>query len=213
MRITLPNSWDGITVGQFQDLYPVLVSESKLVERVPALISVLSGLPLQDVMKIKIEEYRKISKALSFLDTLDTLTDVRDSFKVDGDRYSVDTNISNMCGAQYMDFMHFLGECKGDNNLVMQNLHNLLSCVVIKDERKRWGYKRGEYDGSKIEVTRKLIKDKMPISLAFPIAVFFWNLWQESTKNIQDFGSSQLTKAEDLIKEVGKDLEGFGAGT
>ena len=213
MRITLPNSWDGITVGQFQDLYPVLVSESKLVERVPALISVLSGLPLQDVMKIKIEEYRKISKALSFLDTLDTLTDVRDSFKVDGDRYSVDTNISNMCGAQYMDFMHFLGECKGDNNLVMQNLHNLLSCVVIKDERKRWGYKRGEYDGSKIETTRKLIKDKMPISLAFPIAVFFWNLWQESTKNIQDFGSNQLTKAEDLIKEVGKDLEGFGAGT
>jgi len=213
MRITLPNSWDGITVGQFQDLYPVLVSESKLVERVPALISVLSGLPLQDVMKIKIEEYRKISKALSFLDTLDTLTDVRDSFKVDGDRYSVDTNISNMCGAQYMDFMHFLGECKGDNNLVMQNLHNLLSCVVIKDERKRWGYKRGEYDGSKIETTRKLIKDKMPISLAFPIAVFFWNLWQESTKNIQDFGNNQLTKAEDLIKEVGKDLEGFGAGT
>ena len=200
MRITLPNSWDGITVGQFQDLYPVLVSESKLVERVPALISVLSGLPLQDVMKIKIEEYRKISKALSFLDTLDTLTDVRDSFKVDGDRYSVDTNISNMCGAQYMDFMHFLGECKGDNNLVMQNLHNLLSCVVIKDERKRWGYKRGEYDGSKIEVTRKLIKDKMPISLAFPIAVFFWNLWQESTRNIQDFGNNQLTKAEDLIK-------------
>ena len=213
MKITLPNSWDGITVGQFQDLYPVLVSESKLVERVPALISVLSGLPLQDVMKIKIEEYRKISKALSFLDTLDTLTDVRDSFKVDGDRYSVDTSISNMCGAQYMDFMHFLGECKGDNNLVMQNLHNLLSCVVIKDERKRWGYKRGEYDGSKIETTRKLIKDKMPISLAFPIAVFFWNLWQESTKNIQDFGSNQLTKAEDLIKEVGKDLEGFGAGT
>jgi hypothetical protein len=213
MRITLPSSWDGITVGQFQDLYPVLVSESKLVERVPALISVLSGLPLQDVMKIKIEEYRKISKALSFLDTLDTLTDVRDSFKVDGDRYSVDTNISNMCGAQYMDFMHFLGECKGDNNLVMQNLHNLLSCVVIKDERKRWGYKRGEYDGSKIEVTRKLIKDKMPISLAFPIAVFFWNLWQESTKNIQGFGNNQLTKAEDLIKEVGKDLEGFGAGT
>ena len=213
MRITLPNSWDGITVGQFQDLYPVLVSESKLVERVPALISVLSGLPLQDVMKIKIEEYRKISKALSFLDTLDALTDVRDSFKVDGDRYSVDTNISNMCGAQYMDFMHFLGECKGDNNLVMQNLHNLLSCVVIKDERKRWGYKRGEYDGSKIETTRKLIKDKMPISLAFPIAVFFWNLWQESTKNIQDFGNNQLTKAEDLIKEVEKDLEGFGAGT
>ena len=213
MRITLPNSWDGITVGQFQDLYPVLVSESKLVERVPALISVLSGLPLQDVMKIKIEEYRKISKALSFLDTLDTLTDVRDSFKVDGDRYSVDTSISNMCGAQYMDFMHFLGECKGDNNLVMQNLHNLLSCVVIKDDRKRWGYKRGEYDGSKIETTRKLIKDKMPISLAFPIAVFFWNLWLESTKNIQDFGSNQLTKAEDLIKEVEKDLEEFGDGT
>ena len=213
MKITLPSSWDGITVGQFQDLYPVLVSESKLVERVPALISVLSGLPLQDVMKIKIEEYRKISKALSFLDTLDTLTDVRDSFKVDGDRYSVDTNISNMCGAQYMDFMHFLGECKGDNNLVMQNLHNLLSCVVIKDERKRWGYKRGEYDGSKIETTRKLIKDKMPISLAFPIAVFFWNLWQESTKNIQDFGNNQLTKAEDLIKEVGKDLGEFGVGT
>ena len=51
LKIKIPKNWDSITVGRFAELYPVLTSDGKLVEGVPALISVLSGIPLDDIKK------------------------------------------------------------------------------------------------------------------------------------------------------------------
>jgi len=212
MRIELPTSWDGITVGKFQELYPVLESDGKLVERVPAMISVLSGVPLEDVKKISLNDYKTISKSLKFLDELETLRDIKDDFKVGKVKYAIDLDINNMSGAQYMDFMHFLNECKGESSLVMRNLHNLLSCVIIEKKRKGFKWIKGEYDGSTIEERRKLIKEVMPISLAFPIAVFFWNLWEQLTRDMEDYGKNKLKKAKRIMEEVETDLLKYGAG-
>jgi len=213
MRIELPTSWDGITVGKFQELYPVLESDGRLVERVPAMISVLSGIPLEDVKKISLNDYKTIAKSLKFLDELETLKTIKDQFKIGKTKYAIDTDINNMSGAQYMDFMHFLNECKGESTLVMRNLHNLLSCVIIEKKRKGFKWVKGEYDGSTIEERRKAIREHMPISLAFPIAVFFWNLWEQSMRDIADYGSNKTRKANEIIKEVGTDLRKYGAGT
>ncbi len=213
MRLELPTSWEGVSVGKFQELYPVLSSESNLVERVPAFIAVLSGQPLDKVMKIQLSEYQKIAKALSFLDTIDELKEVKTSFVVEGKRYEIQPEISKMCGAQYMDFMHFLGECKGDQNLVIQNLDNLLSCVVLRSKRKWFKWRAEEYNGSEIIEMRRRIRESMPISLAYPIAVFFWNHWQKSIRNMAAYGNQQLMKVEEVIKEVQTDLQKHGAGT
>ena len=207
MKLKIPKNWDGITVGKFAELYPVLTSDGKLVERVPALISVLSGFPLDDIKKISIEDYKRIAKHLDFLNDFEGLNKMPDSFKIDGHRYHIDTDINKMTGAQYMDLMHFLGECNNNDFLIIQNLHKILSCIVIPDEKKAFGWKKGKYNGERHKEISEAIRDKMSVKYAYPIAVFFWNLSQKLMPIINDYGSSQLKKAEELLKQVEKDLK------
>ncbi len=203
----IPKNWDGITVGKFAELYPVLTSDGKLVERVPALISVLSGFPLDDIKKISIEDYKRIAKHLDFLNDFEGLNKMPDSFKIDGHRYHIDTDINKMTGAQYMDLMHFLGECNNNDFLIIQNLHKILSCIVIPDEKKAFGWKKGKYNGEKHKEISETIRDKMSVKYAYPIAVFFWNLSQKLMPIISDYGSNQLKKVEEILKQVEKDLK------
>ena len=212
MKLKIPKNWDGITVGKFAELYPALTSDGKLVERVPALISVLSGFPLDDIKKISIEDYKRIAKHLDFLNDFEGLNKMPDSFKIDGHRYHIDSDINKMTGAQYMDLMHFLGGCNNNDFLIIQNLHKILSCIIIPDEKKAFGWKKGKYNGEKHKEISEAIRDKMSVKYAYPIAVFFWNLSQELMPIINDYGNSQLKKAEELLKQVEKDLKD-GDGT
>ena len=146
IKLKIPKNWSSITVGKFAELYPVLASDGKLVERVPALISVLCDIPLEDVKKISISDYKRIAKHLDFLNDFDELKEAPKTFKIDGQQYSIDWDVLKMSGAQYMDFMHFLKECNNNDFLIIQNMHKILSCVIIPDERKAFGWKRGKYN-------------------------------------------------------------------
>lgn len=212
IKLKIPKSWDSITVGKFAELYPALTSDGKLVERVPALISILCGVPLDDVKKISIEDYKKISKHLEFLNDFNDLEAAPKTFKIDGQRYHINWNINEMSGAQYMDFMHFLKESNNNDFLIIQNMHKILSCIVIPDERKAFGWKKGKYNGEKHKEVSEIIRDKMSIKYAYPCALFFWNLSRELTPIMNDYGKSQLKKAEEILKQVEKDLKD-GDGT
>jgi len=208
----LPTSWNNITVGKFQELHPVITSDGKLIDRVPALIAVLSGVPLDDIKKIKLSEYKKIANNLEFLNTFNTLNKIPETVKIDGHRYHIDTNINNMNAAQYMDFTTLLKKCDGDEYKIIQNMHEILSCVIIKDIRKPWGWKRGEYEGEDFEANTKAIKDHLSIKYAYPIAVFFWTLLEQLTPVMQDYGKAQMVKADEILRGVEKDLQNNGVG-
>lgn len=212
MKLKIPKNWDAITVGKFAQLYPVLNSDNTLVKRVPALISVLSGIPLDEIKKINIEDYKKISKHLQFLNAFDELKEMPNTFKIDGHRYHINVDINKMTGAQYMDLMHFLKECNNNEFLIIQNMHKILSCVIIPDEKKAFGWKKGKYNGERHKEISETIRDKMSVKYAYPIAVFFWNLSQELIKITHDYGKSQLEKAQAILKEVEEDLKD-GDGT
>ena len=212
LKIKIPKNWDSITVGRFAELYPVLTSDGKLVERVPALISVLSGLPLDDIKTISIGDYKRIAKHLEFLNEFQGLKEMPDTFKIDGQRYHINTNINKMTGAQYMDLMHFLKECNNNDFLIIQNLHKILSCVIVPDERKAFGWKKGKYNGERHQEISEAIRDKMSIKYAYPIALFFWTISHELIATMKDYGNNQLAKAQEILKEVEKDLRD-GDGT
>ncbi len=210
MNIKIPKDWDAVTVGNFAELYPVLSSDATLIERVPALLSVLSGQPLDDIKKISIEDYKRLNKHLSFLNEFDKLKEMPETFKIDGVRYHIETDIHKMTGGQYMDLMHFLKECNNSDFLIIQNLHKILTCIIIRDEKKAFGWKKGKYNGELFAEVSEAIRTKMSIRYAYPIALFFWNLWAELIKSMTDYGNNQLTKAEAILGEVAKDLSNGG---
>jgi hypothetical protein len=82
-----------------------------------------------------------------------------------------------------------------------------LSCIIIPDEKKAFGWQKGKYNGERHKEISEAIRDKMSVKYAYPIAVFFWNLSQKLMPIISDYGSNQLKKAEELLKQVEKDLK------
>jgi hypothetical protein len=85
-------------------------------------------------------------------------------------------------------------------------LHKILSCVIVPDERKAFGWKKGKYNGERHQEISEAIRDKMSIKYAYPIALFFWTISHELIATMKDYGSSQLVKAQEILKEVEKDL-------
>jgi len=218
MKISLPQNWDGITVNQLQELYPIMTASGDLVERAYSRIAVLSGEPLDDIRKIKFKDIKILSKQLEFLNEFNTLKFKDRHFFIDGQRYHWDGDFNNMDFDQYTTFMDVLRECKNtngvvDDNLIIQNLHRLLACVVIKDIKKGKRWIEGEFDGGLFQSHARICRYDLPSSIGHPIGVFFCNYFQRSIQSIADYGSNQLTKAEKVIKEVEQDLQQYGAGT
>jgi len=213
MKIELPTSWSGVTVGTFQNLYPILKSELGLIDKVMALVSILTDKPVDDIRKIKIDEFKKIAKHLDFLGEFDKLEFVPEHIVIGDKRYSIDCNINNMNSGQYIDFMEVLKECRGEEHLVIQNLHRLMACVILEDDKKLFGWKKGEYNGKDhIEVAKK-IKNEVSIKYAYPIALFFYQDYRILMQSIADYGNKQMKQAEEIILETLTDLQQVGDGT
>ena len=212
MRIELPNSWDGITISMLQELYPILITKGDLIERAYSRVSVLSGVPLDVVRGIKFSDIKAMSSKLSFLDELNGLEHKSKYFYIDGHRYHWDGDFNNMIADQYTSFMKVLKDCNRDDNLIIQNLHRFLACVVIKDVKKGKKWKDGEFNGDNFNEHLKLCKYELPTSVGFPIAVFFYNYFRKLILNMKSYGSQKLTEAEEIIATVQKDLRRFGGG-
>lgn len=226
LELTVPTSWEDITVGKFVELYPVLTMDGNLFERVPALIACLTNTPLDDILKLKREHYKVIGDKINFLYDWEKLDGVKEHIWLDGHRYSIDVNLKNSTGGQYMSVMQLL---KGTNNEdgtinydeLFRKLHLILACFIFKDKkvikRRRFRgdvttYERGEFDSIEYDEVAKLIRDKMSIADAFPMAVFFYHFTAIAIETIKEYSRQQTETAEVILSEVQADLEKHGVG-
>lgn len=211
MRFYLPKSWNEVTVETFQELFPILTSEVESGYKRPVIISVLTGKSLKEVKSnYTLKDYKATD--LSWLHKFDELKSEGDTFFIDGVRYSIDKDINNMSGGQYMTFMHILKECEGDEIKVVNNLHRLLACLIVKDEKKLFGWKKGSYDDKIFDELSETIKKKCSAAVAYPLSVFFYQVLENLISVMNEFGNQQLDKANKIIEEVAKDLEKHGDG-
>ncbi len=71
-----------------------------------------------------------------------------------------------------------------------------------------FGYKDVKVDDELIRETSKNFYNNMPITIAYPIAVFFW----ERSPILTEKKTSLMTEANKKIKEVKMGLEADGVG-
>ena len=69
MEVTIPTSWKDINIDTYINLVPVLETEQDEVKRVIDIICVLTGKKREEVREIKLNDYNKLLKKMSFLFT------------------------------------------------------------------------------------------------------------------------------------------------
>jgi hypothetical protein len=168
MKIELPNSWEGVTIEQFQALQKILAEKGDEYATNVAIISIMSGVPVDEIETYSLKTYAKCMRTLSFLSE-QLLGQVQKVVEFGGLRYDVITDVYKLNGGQYITLMHLMK----DPDKVIDHLNEIMAVFLVPKKKTWWGWKKQPYNSEK----HKEVADAMlqaPMTIVQPLSAFFF---------------------------------------
>jgi len=185
MEITIPTKWEDITIGKYINLRPVLNSELSPVERVVNILAVLTGQKKEVIKNISLDQYKTIKEKMSFLET-ELPKQLKDrKFKIGGKWYKFEVKAQNLIFGEYINTMEILQSAKDDQEAIFNNLHRILTTICRPIEKKFLRWKDIKVDGELLRETQENFFNNMPMTIAYPIGVFFYTHSESLTETIK----------------------------
>ena len=205
MKVTIPTSWDDITIEMYIKLKPVLETEQEPITRVINLLCILTGKKREEIKDITLPDYKMLLDKMSFLNT-ELPKDLRKKrIKLNGQWYEWKLDAKNMLFGEYISVMEIMQKASDNEAVLFNNLHKILT-VIFRPVEKKYGmlWRSIQVDGEKIRETSENILKHMSIADAYPIAVFFCSRYPDLMKVIK---TSLKEKAEKIVTEVKRELK------
>lgn len=198
MKIELPNSWEGVTVEQFQALQKILAEKGDEYATNVAIISIMSGTPMDEIETYSLKTYAKCMNTLSFL-TEQLVGEVQKAVEFGGVRYDVITDVYNLNGGQYITLMHLMK----DPDKVIDQLHEVMAVFLVPKKKTWYGWKKGKYDPERHkEISEAMLQ--APMTIVQPLSAFFLSSYLRSAKHILE---SSVKKAEKIKRQAERRLK------
>lgn len=192
-------TWNDITVEQYSKLYPTLktegLSDLELVDNTILQMSIIKRITIDQAQYTTTKEVKEIQDFLRS----PLPTKIHRFWKSNGVRYEFNIHADRIKAGGYIGIMN------GVKDDPIKSLHlNLFNmCKPVKLGLRGWK----PYEFKQYEVTERIEEFKqMPISVAYPIAVFFLNLSKHLTKSTPDYLSEQMKKMTNKLDEIKADL-------
>ena len=204
MEITIPTKWSDVTIGNYINLRPVLNSDLQPIERVVNILAVLTGQKRDVIKNISLDQFKSIKKKMSFLETElpNKLKDKR--FKIGGQWYEFKVDAKKLLFGEYINSMEILQNAKDDQEAIFNNLHHILTTICRPVKKTIFGWKHIKVDGEILRKTADNFLNNMPITIAYPIGVFFYSHSEDLTKAIK---TSLMDQAKKMTREAKKELD------
>lgn len=194
----LCQSWNDVCLKQFVELSKLDASDE--IEYQIAVIAILSNRSKKEIEDLPIPVLKELVAKTAFVTTLPHANPLPVHMKVNGVKYEVQYNVSDLTGGKYIDLKTFT---KSQQN-ILENLHNILSVFVLPMEKK-WGrWKLKKYDALNQAAIADDILNHFSVGVAYPIAVFFCKLYENLILGTQEF---MLEKAENQTAQLMKSLK------
>jgi hypothetical protein len=171
-----------------------------------AIISIMSGVPVDEIETYSLKTYAKCMQTLSFL-TEQLVGQVQKVVEFGGVRYDVITDVYNLNGGQYITLMHLMK----DPDKVIDQLHEVMAVFLVPKKRTWYGWKKGKYDPEKHkEVSEAMLQ--APMTIVQPLSAFFLSSYLKSAKHILESSVKQAEKvkrqAERRLKLLNRNTAG-----
>lgn len=127
-------NWNNITVRQYQQIHPILMSEDTDEEKLYQITLILEG------KGITAAEYESKIEQYGFLAQIEVQPKKVDRFSVNGRHYRMNYDIGKMPAARYIEIKTFMG-----NGDFIENLDRILASAVIPQKKTLLGYKDMPY--------------------------------------------------------------------
>lgn len=183
-------NWNELTVGKWQEIIAAESIGFDWYEKDLRMLSILEGIPFEDVKKRTIGDNKIQKDKMSFLN--ETPTDqVKEFFTIEGVEYHANIRVEDKTAGQFIDLTEFTKE----NDKVNENLHKILAVICLA--------KGSEYNGATVQGRAELFQRHLTMDIAYPLAVFFYTVYINTLKDIADFSASQAEQmSKDLLEEV-----------
>jgi hypothetical protein len=169
MQITIPTSWADISIEQFTQIYN-LKKEEDIIDYMLDLIGVCCKLSHAEVMRLDLKTINTIYSKLDWINQMPS-GKIESRIEIDKVLYISDLAIEKITADQYINIKNAITAGP------LGNVHNIMATLYIP-------YKKKFNEVPINEVADKFYAD-MPISFAYPVAVFFCNLLNDSMRDIE----------------------------
>ena len=184
---SLPTSWNDITLSDYKKVYHIIISdeyESDIEKMIDIVLELsrtnINTAPLGSIKKIEFMLHpelipNKIPKAFAFK----------------GKIYKPFLNFKSLNAGQYIDLTSYTK----NPDKIIDNMNYLMSIMCSP---VNWIGIRKKYDGAGMMKRAEIFND-LPITVAYPLCVFFCQNLENSIESMQDYLAN---RAETLVKNL-----------
>lgn len=196
MRV--PNSFNKITVSQYQEIAPLLKSLSseedseKVMTLWANILAVLTDKQTDYIEELPLWKLNHYIKQAAWINNPETKGKVRKYIIVKGRMYKASLEMQDFSTSKYIEISTWLKRSKGET---VPEIHNLMASIYSPLTWK--GFKHDGRNHAKHAQRFKSLK----MGRVYPTVFFYSNVWANSIINIAHYGEDQLNKANKILRQ------------
>lgn len=198
MKLQIPTTLDEVTVGTFIKIAKLPDAESveDILDRNIKVLSLLTGESENTFYELTPKQLSIITDKIAFLNKLPEPKAIN-QIKLNGKLYCANLLVNELTAGQYIDLSELIKS-------PINNLHKIMAVLYLPAKKNILGRVKVEkYDG-KIKDRSDEFYRHLPISTAYPASVFFYQVCNGLTTNIETYF---LNKATAELERAAKMLQ------
>jgi len=177
ITIKIPQGWDEITIGQYQEYLDVLKSsnETRPHKQIISLLSVLTDTDEMDFYRMPMDTIYDINDAVSFMNE-EPKGVFKNIITIKGKDYGFQKDLNQLTLGEWIDLEHYV------TNGVIENLHYITAILyrpIVDIGDEYFDYTIVPYDTINLEGTARLFKYNVSIDDIYGISGFFLTIANE----------------------------------
>lgn len=164
MLNTIKKSWKDVTIDEYFDLFEKLSDDTLTdYEKIIIKIAFITGKSEDEIWNLSWQDFRNLQVESLWMEEFKLKENVKfNTIEINGEKYSIDTNLQNFTVAQYIDFQTFFPKRKTNERVI----GNILACFIIPKGKKY-------AEGYNIQELVENINSNLDIMTANEIMFFF----------------------------------------
>lgn len=131
-EVKIKNRWEDITIYDYQSIMEIIENPDLSLEaKQNELMSVVSDLPYENILRLPVVEYKKIINNMEFLKQPIPSKHIGKTIIINNQKFNVITKLSDILAGQYLELQYLM---KGENDY--DNIHKIAALFIIPADCK-----------------------------------------------------------------------------
>lgn len=186
-EVEIKNKWEDITIYEYQSIMEIIENPDLSLEaKQNELMTVVTDLPYEDILRLQVVEYKKILNNMEFLKKPIPSKHIGKTIIINNQKFNVITKLSDILAGQYLELQYLM---KGENDY--DNIHKIAALFILPADQKYGDFNMVEH--------QEFLKLNLDIVSAYVVFFYLHNL---SKKLFIAFHKYLTKEKKMMMKEV-----------